>query len=445
MNRRDFLHRSAWLGAGSVMLPLWLNACKKTTLFDQPAFQGEVIVVGAGISGLYAAEILQSQGIKVTVLESSNRWGGRMRSVPEASQSAKEQEKRLIQGEFSVLYDLLRQQQTPLTPPSLQELFYFNGRLNTAQEAMQNTFFMDMLQAVAGFNHYDGPDIAVLEYYDALNLSENTTHIFNVLTAGIHGTSGDRISGLGLYRQHAHWTAGTTSFEVSVNALETAVEKTFAKALSTVVYEQRVASINTTGNRIVVVTDTGTEYTSDRILLTVPLDVLQSGAIAFEPALPESTTTAFSAIGIDTAYAALMKSNNKLWADGTTRIYGSGIVQRFDVNDAGWIYAEASGKQAQDIDAVFGETSATIIQSLEGILPGIASTMEEAHVQRWSGNRSYDKPGTGVARTQLTSPISRKIFFAGEAIHTGGHHGTLHGAMESALRATLQIMEEPIR
>jgi monoamine oxidase len=78
-------------------------------------------------------------------------------------------------------------------------------------------------------------------------------------------------------------------------------------------------------------------------------------------------------------------------------------------------------------------------------LPGIASTIEETYVHLWSGNRSYDKPGTGMAREKLTQPVSGKIFFAGEAVHTGGHHGTLHGAMESALRATLQLLEEPIR
>ena len=445
MNRRAFLHQSAWIGAGAALLPLWLSGCKKTDLYDQPPFQGEVMIVGAGIAGLYAAELLISQGVKVTILESSDSWGGRIRSVPNAGAAARAQEKRLIQGEFSVLYDLLRQQQTPLTPPALNELFYFNGRLNTPLEALENTFFRDMLNAVAGFQNYAGPDISVLEYYDALNLSENTTHIYNVLTAGINGTSGDRISGLGLYRQHNNWSAGKAVAEVSVDALESACEKTFAKALATIEYGQRVSVIDSSGNRITITTGNGTAYTCDKILITVPLDVLKSGAITFEPALPDTLNTAISAIGIDRSYAALMQSNDKLWPDGTTRLYGSGFVQRFDVNDEGWIYAEASGKQADDITAVFADPAMTIIQSFESILPGIASTIEETHVHLWSGNRSYDKPGTGMAREKLTQPVSGKIFFAGEAVHTGGHHGTLHGAMESALRATLQLLEEPVR
>jgi monoamine oxidase len=40
----------------------------------------------------------------------------------------------------------------------------------------------------------------------------------------------------------------------------------------------------------------------------------------------------------------------------------------------------------------------------------------------------------------LADSISGKVYFAGEATHTGGHHGTLHGAMESGLRAAMEIL-----
>ena len=64
----------------------------------------------------------------------------------------------------------------------------------------------------------------------------------------------------------------------------------------------------------------------------------------------------------------------------------------------------------------------------------------DSAIHTWQGNRSYDAPGVGNAREILASSVNNKIFFAGEATHTGGHHGTLHGAMETALRAVIEIL-----
>ncbi len=50
-------------------------------------------------------------------------------------------------------------------------------------------------------------------------------------------------------------------------------------------------------------------------------------------------------------------------------------------------------------------------------------------------------PGTGNAREVIAQPINNKVFFAGEATHNGGHHATVHGAMETGLRAVNEILE----
>ena len=41
----------------------------------------DVLVIGAGLSGLYAAEILSKEGLKVAVIEGNNRLGGRIQSL----------------------------------------------------------------------------------------------------------------------------------------------------------------------------------------------------------------------------------------------------------------------------------------------------------------------------------------------------------------------------
>lgn len=47
--------------------------------------EADVIVVGAGISGLYAAKLLRAKGLSVAVVEARDRVGGRTFSQPLAN------------------------------------------------------------------------------------------------------------------------------------------------------------------------------------------------------------------------------------------------------------------------------------------------------------------------------------------------------------------------
>ena len=81
MKRRELLKQLGLGLSAGVLIPPFLESCSKDNLGPEVPYDGNVIVIGAGAAGLYAADILRIKGIKVTVLEASSQPGGRVRSL----------------------------------------------------------------------------------------------------------------------------------------------------------------------------------------------------------------------------------------------------------------------------------------------------------------------------------------------------------------------------
>jgi phytoene dehydrogenase-like protein len=70
--------------------------------------QVEVIVVGAGVAGLSAAEILGRSGLRVLVLEARERIGGRIHTLPGLTpQHAIEMGAEFVHGRLPLFDDYL--------------------------------------------------------------------------------------------------------------------------------------------------------------------------------------------------------------------------------------------------------------------------------------------------------------------------------------------------
>ena len=78
----------------------------------------------------------------------------------------------------------------------------------------------------------------------------------------------------------------------------------------------------------------------------------------------------------------------------------------------------------------------------------LARLLEAEYIHDWQsdpfsrGAYSYGKVGADGAQEALASPVENTLFFAGEATDTGGHNGTVHGAVASGVRAAREILAE---
>ncbi len=83
INRRQFLTTALWGAAGLSMLPL-LPGCSTLDEYlieDQFDFDNEVVIIGGGIAGLYAAYELKKNRVPFKIFEASSRLGGKIQTI----------------------------------------------------------------------------------------------------------------------------------------------------------------------------------------------------------------------------------------------------------------------------------------------------------------------------------------------------------------------------
>src|SRR5206468_2288190 len=115
------------------------------------------------------------------------------------------------------------------------------------------------------------------------------------------------------------------------------------------------------------------------------------------------------------------------------------------------ITAWAGGPKADDlakcssmelINVALESIAAMFRVELEGVRHFVASAQyhDWRHDPFSLGAYTYVPVGALGAQNRLARPIQRTLFFAGEATARQGFQGTVHGAIESGLRAAHQVL-----
>lgn len=179
------------------------------------------------------------------------------------------------------------------------------------------------------------------------------------------------------------------------------------------------------------------------VLLTVPSNVLGSGAIAFTPALPIDKQTAIAQLPQGTNEKVFVPLRSALVEGGNVNVYSSVSsedachlqVQPFGRPCVmGYFGSEAAAAVAHLGDTGAGDLMRSLLADLYGSKAG--AKVGEGIVTQWvrdpysQGAYSYARPGERAAREVLAAPLAERLFFAGEATYPA-HYATVHGAFLS--------------
>lgn len=202
----------------------------------------------------------------------------------------------------------------------------------------------------------------------------------------------------------------------------------------------------------------GVEHTlsAKKVIVTVPLGVLQAKSIRFSPEIPDGKIDAINRIGFGHLNKCILvwdKNEHLPWEDDVRWIEIISCEGK-----QGWftefyrpktvrgrahriLYVFLSGKYAKEMESLSDESiQEEALKSLRSLYDRIP-TPKQVVVSRWGndefakGSYSFNKVGQSPGdRRLLELPLKKRLYFAGEAT-SRYHFGTCHGALTSGVAA----------
>ncbi|WP_204137679.1 FAD-dependent oxidoreductase [Halomicronema sp. CCY15110] len=456
MHRRNFLTLFALTLLGAVN-----HACGKERLSGTAAAsKGRIVVVGAGLAGLAAAQELQTHGYDVVVVEARERIGGRVWTSLQWADAPLDFGATWIHGtQGNPITALADQINAPRITTSYDRAITYNTSgqpLSPAAASRMAELRAQVLRAIAIAQdaEVDRSIRAVIEplLQQFESVSEAQRFINFILNSEIeqeYSGSIDRLS--------AHWYDSDQNFEgdeaLFVQGFRV-IPELLAQGLS-IELGQVVQAIQWDQSPVRVLTQQ-TEFLADHVVVTLPLGVLQAGTVQFTPDLPPAQQTAIAQLGMGVLNKCYLRFPESFWP---TEVDWLGYVA---ANSGAWVdwvsFARVANQpillgfnaanRGRDVEAWSDQHMvADAMQTLKTIYGANIPAPTDYQLTRWAtdpfslGSYSYNAVGSAPQmRQQLAAPLGETVFFAGEATNED-YFGTTHGAYLSGLRAAREIIE----
>jgi monoamine oxidase len=437
----------------------------------------DVVIVGAGISGLACAAELSRNGIQPVILEARDVIGGRIRTYrPPDGGPVLELGAQVIHGDRNPLRDLVRHGIAAAPSPPSQPLprriaawTVLHGRVSplgalasggmppweaerrlTADGAGRADHRVSGRQedgrqeddhqgnGASGSGPDDDGDVPVASWLAAQRLTGDhmlaAAEWFRQNWAAEPADLSAR--GIACARRRDTTGDGEYAFEGGYRSLADLLAAALDIRLRT-----PARALTWAPGRVEVATGDGEQVTAAAAVITAPPPVAVGERLAIAALPPEKV-----------AAAAALPSGDGLCAVATLSRPAPESAVVFDADGQGGFVRCTAGRPEVLIVAKARAAAAVRAAGLAGLVSRVfprwpAPEVTGAQIADWGRDRwsagvfSYPGVGAGWAGRAWAAPVQRTLFFAGEATTAGSLPPTVHGALGSGLRAAGQIVE----
>ncbi len=473
-SRREFL-----AGAGAFGATAFTGPARAQPIPAQPI--PDVIILGAGMSGLGAAYLLEQQGAKVLLLEARKRAGGRVYTLfdqpgyPEMGfNSMAPGYGRGIDTAKRVGVELVNLMPRMVKTAKMEMVF--DGKIMTRAEwaaSPRNPFPAGEKQTMPwemvtktlaqknplkDWADWSDPksaalDISLHDFLAAQGLNEAAIDV-SYNNSPYYGDNAYDVSAI-MSEFNTGWSAlvaqdGKASYGVKGGNQN--LPNAMAHQLkSPLLFGKEAVSITTDETGVDVLCRDGSRYRAKRVICSLPFSVLR--LIRIDPVLEGRQARAVQTLGYQAITNIFVRADKPFWEkDGlspsmwTNGPLGNVIAQRFGQNEdeITGLLIQGRGQLARAWDRLGKEGAMRmVVAEIEKIRPAAKGVVHAAAMQSWAmdpfngGDWAVFHPGQiADFATAMAQPAGR-LHFCGE--HTASGSRGVEGALESAERVTIEV------
>ncbi len=416
----------------------------------------KIIVVGAGASGLMAARLLAEEKYSVAVIEARDRPGGRIHTIDSRFSLPIEAGAEFIHGSQPLTQSLVEEAKGSLSHLSGNWYQYWDGAVREHNFFDKDWQFfttqlgkLKMDTSIAGFlrEHFSGEKYAGLRQkvtgfvqgYDAADVQE--------------------VSALALKEE---WSQTDEEHQYRIKGgyrlLVRHLEKKVKESGGIIMNASPVTEIQWRPGNAKVVTDSGKVIEGEKVIITVPIGILQTDAIRFFPPLPDHRK-AFNEIGYGGVIKFFFEFRSRFWQEGRGQKMKNAA---FIISDAdiptwwsqlpdktplltGWFGGPPTFQANRDTEVLFHRAIGSLAYIFGRSSGEIKDELKEWYIADWVkdpfalGAYAYPKVQTKKAREFLTRAVNETLYFAGEGLYKGPAMGTVEAALVSGKEVAAKV------